>query len=1191
MNLKKILLGTFAVVVSAVSLAPATNAALNDAEFTSALSWAYENGLTKFNTEDAFNPYSNITREQASKFFASYTVTNLCDVEAMDDAACDFSDINSGDYSLKEYVLLACELGLVKGTGGKFLPTNNLTRAEAFTILSRAMSANAGEDAPSEDVAPWYANHFKAMQSAGITKETDVTAQERPITRYELLLVLYRSKMDDATCSDTDITDLLEDLFGDDTTTTGDDTTEEVITESNGMAKAMLSPMTLNGATVPGKVSVKVASFDFTASTEAVVVTEIVLKRMGLGSDDVVDKVTLFANNEVVTKSKSFTSDDEIVFALNPAVTVEPGKTVTIDVVAKLGDSATVSNQEFSVALTSFDTNGKEESTNLPINANTFRVGGINGAEVVLNDDGSISDVNLGDKGVEVAKFEMENNGDSDVTITQITLEDDEKNADDNLENFVLKHKGVTVGTVAKANGKYVTFVLSTPVVIGENETEDFRVYADVIAGAGDDISFVIDQEIYVLGKDAKYGYGIAVDVTAYAPQTFSILAGELTLVEKKLPNDLARADRDEFVLAHFELIPNAGKDLSLEAITFVLNGSNTLGGDTWGEVFENVELQVTINGAVKRFDLNETNDTTTTLTMSDDDLGIFLKSTDNVVVKLVADTVSTFPANWTNGDDSFSVYMSTAFPGFEVIENEDDERVTKIVPSSMTFDVVDLVTSTVNVTKLNIGTSVNAVKGSEDIDAYKFQVKPDAAGDVYIQSFDFDVDVAGCPVTPDADLLSAVKLWKWEGTGSGAKWVLLEQQGGFDITPAGGISFDDFMEVEVLASKTQQFLLTVNINDDDAVAGCSFDVNIVASDIEDDDNKDLTVVVPVAIGRTINVTAAGSLNVKLDNSDTKANRTKHVLAGTTSDYVASYELSATNEAILIKDLDVVAAGAGLADFIAAGAMIELYVNNETTPFATEEVTSATTTFEDVDLVIPTSPVTNIYAKIVAQKVGDAENGLSADDVTLALEVVDAEGNSSNATVTPLHDGFANVPTLPSFAFDIIPVHISNVAISDAGAIGNTQLSNGANIIGTIEITANSWDNTDLNDNSDIEALLSVLDFVVDDSAGIVTAITVERMDITTADKVCDATGGSVNFGTCDAVVAQIDEGVTARFRVEVTVAGAMPSDSVQLRFNNLNGGEIQYESTDTDPADPLIDELRLSIGNSILGVKKSVSN
>ena len=225
-----------------------------------------------------------------------------------------------------------------------------------------------------------------------------------------------------------------------------------------------------------------------------------------------------------------------------------------------------------------------------------------------------------------------------------------------------------------------------------------------------------------------------------------------------------------------------------------------------WDAVFENVELQVTINGAVKRFDLNETLGGVSSVTFSDTDLGIFLKSTDVVVVKLVADTVTPFPAGWTN-NDSFSVSMSTSFPSFEVIENEDDERVTKIVPSSMTFDSVDLVTSVVAVTKLNLGTSVNVVKGGVNVDAYKFQVKPDQAGDVYVQSFDFDVDVAGCPVFPDSNLISALRLWKWTGgagTGAGS-WTLVEQQGGFDLTAGaagGAISFDDFAEIEVLASR-----------------------------------------------------------------------------------------------------------------------------------------------------------------------------------------------------------------------------------------------------------------------------------------------------------------------------------------------------------------------------------------------------
>lgn len=42
---------------------------LVDAEFDAALSWAFDAGLTKFNTTDAFMPYSLITREQGAKFF------------------------------------------------------------------------------------------------------------------------------------------------------------------------------------------------------------------------------------------------------------------------------------------------------------------------------------------------------------------------------------------------------------------------------------------------------------------------------------------------------------------------------------------------------------------------------------------------------------------------------------------------------------------------------------------------------------------------------------------------------------------------------------------------------------------------------------------------------------------------------------------------------------------------------------------------------------------------------------------------------------------------------------------------------------------------------------------------------------------------------------------------------------------
>ncbi|MEX0598164.1 MAG: S-layer homology domain-containing protein [Candidatus Paceibacterota bacterium] len=44
----------------------------NNEEISTAINWMYSNGLTSFNTIGSFRPNDNLTREQASKFFAEF---------------------------------------------------------------------------------------------------------------------------------------------------------------------------------------------------------------------------------------------------------------------------------------------------------------------------------------------------------------------------------------------------------------------------------------------------------------------------------------------------------------------------------------------------------------------------------------------------------------------------------------------------------------------------------------------------------------------------------------------------------------------------------------------------------------------------------------------------------------------------------------------------------------------------------------------------------------------------------------------------------------------------------------------------------------------------------------------------------------------------------------------------------------
>ena len=59
MNIKKLFTGLAAFAVVATSLAvavPSASAQINDPEFDLALAWAYDSGLTMFNTQAGFNP-------------------------------------------------------------------------------------------------------------------------------------------------------------------------------------------------------------------------------------------------------------------------------------------------------------------------------------------------------------------------------------------------------------------------------------------------------------------------------------------------------------------------------------------------------------------------------------------------------------------------------------------------------------------------------------------------------------------------------------------------------------------------------------------------------------------------------------------------------------------------------------------------------------------------------------------------------------------------------------------------------------------------------------------------------------------------------------------------------------------------------------------------------------------------------
>ncbi len=327
-----------------------------------------------------------------------------------------------------------------------------------------------------------------------------------------------------------------------------------------------------------------------------------------------------------------------------------------------------------------------------------------------------------------------------------------------------------------------------------------------------------------------------------------------------------------------------------MEDVNFVLNSTNgALSTGFWADVFEDVEMEVWVNGVKKTFDLIQNANSSSTATYNDTQMAIALPATAKIQIRLVGDTKTT--VNPLNSGRKFAVTLNIA-NDLKLIENSDDRIVTDKTPSTITSNTIEIVDSSFSVTRLNRG-DVNVVRWSTNIDAIAFQVKADDVSDIYVSDIKVQGSVIGSGVFASSGV-SAVKLWASDSDGTGG-WTLLETQGGTKIV-AGVLIFDKFADIKVMKGATKNFLVTVDVVNDATLAWKTIQVFIPAGWVvaNDDNNRKLTDQPGsnTSNGRTITITSVGTLASQIDNENEKTPRAKNVVAGTTSDYVATFRLN-----------------------------------------------------------------------------------------------------------------------------------------------------------------------------------------------------------------------------------------------------------------------------------------------------------
>lgn len=467
-----------------------------DAEYLAAFDWAKENGLTSMADADAFGPYRNATRGEYSKFIGTFGEDFLC-LEKNPEAVCDFSDAAQISPYLTDAVTKACELGLMRGSNGNFFPNTFVSKAQVLATLVRGM-----EDYMDETTSPWYANYHAYALENGITTVENVNSFDRPVSRYEMLLMLYRAR--DYEC---DFETVVE---------TGTVTTGVVVTPGTNRAtlvKNANSPMGDNGTIYIAKQSTnnEVLKFDV-SSTENGNLTTVTLKLNDTLMDRNAAKVSITdADGVKVTNVRTFNNFAEATLSFTTPVALKANELKSFYVLFDFSGSV---NQRGTVAVTAATlSNGAATVEGNVVSANINTIDVSNQSKIEFNSQNTTTSyvspvscttatyVYVGDTNRLLGRFSLNNTSSTkSVSVKAIRLKS-AKNLNGIVSNLKLEVGTGTVPATVVIDGKYVTFVMDYALPYSTLRT--FYVKGDVVGGDKDDpIEFRLDDASDITARE-----------------------------------------------------------------------------------------------------------------------------------------------------------------------------------------------------------------------------------------------------------------------------------------------------------------------------------------------------------------------------------------------------------------------------------------------------------------------------------------------------------------------------------------------------------------------------------------------------------------------------------------------------------------------------------------------------------------
>ena len=503
---------TLTAMLATFMAAPIAQAASSVEDFTDAAeipTWADEAieelldmGVISGNDDGSFAPNRQLNRAEVSKI-----IVLAVGIDFDTTGGPHFPDVTEGDW-FYDYVETMYNYGWINGyPDGLFRPGVGINRAELAKMVINAFEIDQDlSGAPhfdDVDESDWFYGYVETAYNYGLMRGygDGSFGPGDAVTRAQTVKIVYDALL----------------------------VISQPIGPAEGTLEVLLSPDTPRGTNIPfNATSVPFTTVEMTASDDSdVEVSSLVFTRLGLGDNDDFDNVWLEVDGFKVGNDKSVNNDDVVELRFNPPLIVPAGQTIVADVVASL-EVGTASNDDDRAntghhnrfALVSADdvvSTAANVVGDFPLEGEEMEIADYEVSQMRLTALGSDSTIDVGDNFIEIGKFRLLNdsNTNKDIELRAITFKNDgTAELEDTLENVALYVSGEQVSAETIIDGDYVTFRLDNGVtggyIVEDGDSRIFSMRADIVSAEKDDtINFKVDNFEDIVGVEVGTSFGV----------------------------------------------------------------------------------------------------------------------------------------------------------------------------------------------------------------------------------------------------------------------------------------------------------------------------------------------------------------------------------------------------------------------------------------------------------------------------------------------------------------------------------------------------------------------------------------------------------------------------------------------------------------------------------------------------------